>query len=402
MNVAEVIRILQNLAMWLKQTGQDSILSPQERMPFQAAVNVAEHPAMYRTVTAQQGHDLALVALALFDLLAKKPKSGHYTYLPHKILLNLANGVPGSLVGLYQELLQRDLSFGEDSIFREADPATRDTIIALLTLGGKTVYSAPGLLSALSWIGDEVIQRQFQRWREDPPAWSTSMYRAPEWFTLCAGWELTSDGKRRDLYFQESYDVIPLPHAEAAGLDLPGPLAVATMQEERCGWCDRPLMTLFDLDLRDPRMAFLGLQGERLRIPICLNCSFQYSFQDEHVFMDVDWFGRACWSPLNGERPADLHVYEEGNVNYVPPFPPPSFVLGAARRTPYECAGAHLGGCPDWPQQDADYPRCPVCQQTMLFLGQHDLDQVGIFGFEGYLYAFVCLACQKATMVQQH
>jgi hypothetical protein len=229
MDIVEVIRILQQLAVWLKQAQQISRLSAQERMPFQAAVTLAEHPVIYRTMTVEQGQDLALVALALFDILAEKPKGEHYTYLPHKILLNLANGVPSSLAGLYPELLQRDLSFGEDSMFREADPATRDSIIALLISGGRTVYSIPDLLCELAWIGDEVVQHQFQAWREDPPSWSTSMYRTPEWFTLCAGWELTVDGRRRNLYFQENYDVIPLDEAEAAGLPFPGPLTVAAL-----------------------------------------------------------------------------------------------------------------------------------------------------------------------------
>ena len=400
MDISEILHSLKNLAVTLKRTGGGATLSTQERVASWLTVNLAEEPAMYRTMTAEQGHALALVALDLFDLLAKEPH-GQFTCVPHEILLLLANGVPGSLARLYPELLQRDLGFGETSFFREADPATRDALIAFLESGQKSAfYRLEELLVALAWIDDEVVRHQFQRWQQDPPVWAASLYRTPAWFTRRAGWELTPEGKRRDLYFQENYDIVPL--AQASGLDLSGPLAVAAMQEERCGWCDRPLMTLFDIDLRDGRMAFFGIEGERLRIPMCLNCSFEYSFGDEHVFMEVDWFGRASWSPLNGAPPVDLHIYEEGDVNYVPPFPPPSFVLGAARRTPYECRGGHLGGSPDWPQQDADYPRCPVCHQTMLFLGQHDLNYIPLLGFEGYLYAFVCIACQKATIVQQH
>lgn len=407
MNITDVLQILNNFIEWLKQADRASPFWTHDLFPFQfqAAINVVEQPPMYRAMTAEQGHDLALVALTLFDLFTQWqetspiPLHSQYEYLPHIIFINLANGVPGALTGLYAALLQRNLGFVQNSIFREAEPKIRDELITLILSGKRVIYHPVDLFVALAWIGDEVVQSQFQRWREDPPSCSAWMDLPPEGFTLCAGWELTPDGKRRNLYFQENHDIVPLAQAEAAGLPLPGPLVVAALQEERCGWCNRPLMALFDIDLRDPRMAFLGLQGERLRIPICLNCSFPHS-QDEHVFMDVNWFGGACWSPLNGERPADLCIYTEDDISYIKPFPPPPFVLGAVRRTPYESAGAHLGGCPDW-VQDADYPHCPVCQQTMVFLGQHDLDNVDIFGLEGYLYAFLCIICQKSTIVQQ-
>jgi hypothetical protein len=411
MKVMEVMHTLQQLRTRFAQPARGTDITSEEEKQFRAAQSVVDDPAIYRTLTVQEGHMLATLALDLFDAGFVFTNSWEgYQWLPYRMLRNLADIVPGSLQGLHAQFVDRNLGIlGTNSLFREADPTTRDQIIAVLESGRASISEAGDLLCALAWIGDETVQHHFQRWDISPPAavssWGQGSHLSA--WSLFAGWEFTAEGKQRDLYFSGNYDVLPITRASAARLDIPGPLTIATMQEELCGWCGRRLMTLFDIDLRDPRMAFLGIQGERLRIPMCLNCTFQYSFREERVFMDVDWSGMAQWSPINGERPDEVQVYSEGNVNYVPCFPPPAFVLGAARRTPFDRIGAHIGGCPEWPQADPDYPVCPVCQRTMLFLGQHDLglhelDKIELFGFEGYLYAFVCVQCRKATIGQQH
>ena len=173
------------------------------------------------------------------------------------------------------------------------------------------------------------------------------------------------------------------------------------MQEETCGWCGRSLMTLFDVDLRDPRLAFLSIPGERLRIPMCLNCSLQYDVLQDRVFMDIDGDGLARWSPVNGERPDRIKIRHEYSDGYVPPFPPQRVALGLARPTPYESAGSHIGGCPYWPQSSSDYPRCPACQWRMTFVGQYELNITDLSYLEGLLYAFVCMQCGKATIGHQ-
>ncbi len=342
---------------------------------------------------------MASLALKLFDAGFQPDtlKAG-FELLPARILTNLADVVPGSLTGLYSEFLIRDLSWNTMSLFRQADPHTRDRIIALLETG-EGVYDRGALLCALAWMEDESIPLQFDQWRRTPPAWSADFYYPLEEFTLEAGWELTEDGRRHDLYYQDCYDIMPwdrLPPEQ-----LPGPLTIATMQEETCGWCGRSLMTLFDVDLRDPRLAFLSIPGERLRIPMCLNCSLQYDVLQDRVFMDIDGDGLARWSPVNGERPDRIKIRHEYSDGYVPPFPPQRVALGLARPTPYESAGSHIGGCPYWPQSSSDYPRCPACQWRMTFVGQYELNITDLSYLEGLLYAFVCMQCGKATIGHQ-
>lgn len=250
------------------------------------------------------------------------------------MLRNLADIVQGSLQGLHAQFVDRNPGIlGTNSLFREADTATRDQIISLLESGRASTAEAGDLLCALAWIGDQTVQRQFQSWDVSPPAAVSSWVQVSHLsaWSLFAGWEFTAEGTRRDLSFQGNYEVLPITRASAAGFDVPGPLTVAAMQDELCGWCGRQLMALFDIDLRDPRMAFLGIQGERLRIPMCLNCTFQYSFREERIFMDVDWSGMAQWSSINGERPDEVQVYPEGTINYVPCLPTDDALSWAAR-----------------------------------------------------------------------
>ena len=60
---------------------------------------------------------------------------------------------------------------------------------------------------------------------------------------------------------------------------------------------------------------------------------------------------------------------------------------------------SQLGGHPEW-IQDATYPQCPTCQQTMPFLAQiagEDWQD----SLEGSFYTFLCSPCRKAATLYQ-
>lgn len=169
-----------------------------------------------------------------------------------------------------------------------------------------------------------------------------------------AGWEHTIENQRRDLFFQTCFTLVL---KEGASTRDTNPVRVIVPREDRCGSCGRHLFTLFDLDLADPRLAFLGLDGERLRIAMCPTCTPL----GDHVFTDVDMHGSSQWSFTNGEDPVepleDIEDWED-----FPQLPFDSLQLG---RTAYETHGAYwqkglsqLGGFPEW-VQTADYPPLP-------------------------------------------
>lgn len=370
-------------------------MSPEEW--HQACAHHArEQVDFYRSLSPAQGKELALAALHLFEQ-GKNTRD----YLVEEILTKLANSVPGSLQGLHAQLLDRNIHWGDQGLYREADAATRDRIISLLEADNipeilqsdlPDVALRQYLLPALAWIGDEYVQKQFLKWRETPLPWSISPYfRQPlDAYAHYAGWELTGDGKRRDLYFWQCYELIPIERAPAE--DIPGPVTVIASHEEVCDWCGRQLLTLFDFDVTDPRFDFLPVRGDRLRIAMCSSCCI---FSDAHAFFDVDMHGASHWSSYNGEH--NPHQAEE-NI----PLSPGRLVLGRRRRTPFETSASYwqqgisqIGGHPEW-VHSPEYPCCPGCQQTMMFVGQ--LEPLDILAdTEGIIYAFLCAECGKTT-----
>jgi hypothetical protein len=354
-----------------------------------------ERVNFYRSLSPAQGKELALAALHLVE-------DGENTdYLAEQILTKLANIVPGSLHGLHPLFLERDIHWGDKGLYREADLATRDYIIALLESDDivEMLQSHRGdielrqdLLASLAWIGDEHVQRQFLKWRETPPPWSVSRaFEKPlDAYTHYAGWELTENGKKRELYFQQCYELIPVEEAPAE--DIPGPISVIGSHEERCAWCGRQLLTLFDFNLSDFRFDFFRLRGKRLRIALCASCSI---FDTEPPFFDVDMYGASHWSEWNDTRDA---FEEDESIS----LSPSQLVLAQRRRTPFETNASYsqsglsqIGGHPEWvhfPQ----YPRCLSCQQTMMFVGQFEPMDI-LADAEGMIYAFLCAECGGTT-----
>jgi hypothetical protein len=304
MDIFEAIRVLHTPLV------QRSDLSSQEEQPLagagrrhrQEAYEVVYGYEAYRHLNEEEGRAIALAALDLFD---RGINGSQVAYVSHRMLANLGKSLPRSLNGLYTAIIERKLFWADGVTFREADSATRDQLLYLLETDLDRVLRDK-VLCALAWIGDEVVQETFKRWRHTPPPWRSALFWSPDHYAHVAGWELTVDGTRRDLYHAQCYELMA---ADAATRDaLPGPLTVFTHTDERCRWCGRHLTILFDCDLHDPRLTFLDGQRDRLCIPMCLNCLLQ----DERIFSDLDPYGVARWSDASGERPAylDLDVFD--------------------------------------------------------------------------------------------
>jgi len=346
--------------------------------------------AAFRSLTMEQANILAQWTLQRYDA---RPDRLDW----QQLLARIANFVDGGLLGMYSELLTREL-FWPGAMYRGADPASRDHLIRRVEDRAPDRKALNDLLLCLAWIGDETVQDLFRSWRVHPPAWRTALYSPPESYAVEADWELTPAGERRDLFYTTSYELVAVDRT--VGMEGANPVRAAVSEPvagKECGWCGRNLSILFALDLRDSRLAFLGLSGTSLHIARCDFCS-PYAT----VFTDVDLEGDVRWSASNGPQPVD---FDSGWAEY--PLVGRQLVLGPRRRTSAETVGiyqgAHnseLGGHPDW-IQDAEYPACPECQRRMTFIGQVETDDV-IENAEGITSAFLCAECgQAATTYQQ-
>jgi hypothetical protein len=379
----------------MSQEKVQAITAPARYEAFKAqkeaedAARREELQRLYQSLSLEQAQAVASEALAYYD---HKPEDD--TYLAHLIWSRLVNYVPGALAEIHHQLLDRQIIWADGFLFCGAQASIRDHMLDLIDADMTVERFRIECLCGLAWIGDAVVQQRFAAWRQLPPHWDRPEYRVPE-YAYVGGWELTNDGRRRNLYYPTCHALIPLDKAPAE--QSPGPVAVVTSASDQgtCRWCQRALVTLFDLNLRDGRLHFLGVQGERLRLSMCLNCSLH-----TRVYTDFDLAGRTAWSGINPNQPPDngLSYYDDQDVLSLPRE---RLVFGPPRRTPYETSSRYwepglsqLGGMPEW-VQDAEYPRCPVCQQTMLFIGQ--VEPLDLLWEEGMIYAFACFPCGKAT-----
>src|SRR5439155_7811695 len=84
-------------------------------------------------------------------------------------LMHLPCLVPGSLRGCYEAIIEAALTYGfyPPEVYRDADAAARDHLLRLVETPPHNRYA----LRTLAWIGDEVVQAAFHRWRNSQPPW---------------------------------------------------------------------------------------------------------------------------------------------------------------------------------------------------------------------------------------
>jgi hypothetical protein len=312
--------------------------------------------------------------------------------------------VPGALTDLWDALVAQQVLL-PSWLYRGAPRTTTQHLLRLLD-DPAAQEQRNLLLLALAWVDDALVQTRFHAWRASPPDWRADVYRAPEEYAPDAGWELTPDGGRRQLYRSTCYELIPVDEPE----DTPSAQAVAvsTPHEASCGWCGRGLVTLLDIDLGDPRCAFVVGEevisgATRLRIAYCWWCSTYAP-----LYTDINLVGGSVWSAVHDDKPRSLEWIGNGAGEEMPEPALRRLALGALCRTPFEAVGrfgldetgvSQIGGHPEW-IQDLAYPTCPSCQRRMERIGQVSWEDLDEFA-EGCTYAFLCLPCGKAATTYQ-
>jgi hypothetical protein len=306
--------------------------------------------------------------------------------IAEEIVLELACFTNISLDECLEEFVQAG-NYRPSLAFREAPAIIRDYLIQKVQTDA---CNRNDLLLALAWIGDQIVVDLFNSWRSTPPDWKEELYVPPDEYSYEAGWELTKDGHKRELYYRDCYPLVKRDLVEHTAVEIIGE------HNDICPWCGSTLVILFDFNLDHPALKFLELPGTKLRIPTCHICTCF-----GNIYSEFDGNGHAAWSPMN-EKPAYLPELEQGegieNIH--------SLVMANDKRSCYHSASqfietgiSQIGGHPTW-LQDAEYPRCPKCSQTMKFVGQVDGGDTMQYG-EGIYYAFICKACSLAATYYQ-
>lgn len=331
-------------------------------------------------------------ASALARHTVKLSQAGEYGWRGKVIdlLAHLSCFVPGALRGLHARLLDANVlsRFGDPVqlqpgvIFRSGDKQTLDRLSTLAAEVGDEDLGHYAIAS-LAWVDDDAVAPLFVGFDEHQPAWASRGFSA-EWYARRAGWTPSANGQRQPLSLTTESRRLE------RGVQTASPVQVIFRLEQQCPGCGGPLTVLLELDLRDERLRFLGLCGDRLRVLTCERCGCYGT-----VYAEVDLAGGAQWMP------------ESEKLNAAPDWcylPERQLGLGLKRRTPFEAHafGIHMsqvGGQAGW-IQNPDYPYCPRCQRRMPFLAQVDL--LTDFDSEGSIYAFLDQDCGVvATLYQQ-
>lgn len=131
-------------------------------------------------------------------------------------------------------------------------------------------------------IGNNRVVKAFNEWKKNEPKFSRYLYCKPYLYSFEGGWELDSQGKRKNLYYKKSYGVkTGIPSKDTA-------VKFFEKHNEKCEWCGRKLTSLFTIDLHNKDMHFLGLNGDKISLSTCDNCTC-YGF----VYTNIDTNGNA-------------------------------------------------------------------------------------------------------------
>ncbi|MCP1135848.1 DUF1963 domain-containing protein [Paenibacillus polysaccharolyticus] len=323
------------------------------------------------------------------------------------------------------ELLDRDIVYPA-VLFKSASGETRDHLIQQVN---NDKENRNHFLIMLAYIGDEVVVQQFWQWKQSPPEWAGELYVEPERYTLQAGWELTEEGQRRELFITPSYLLYEAEHSDVEAGEsenLNGsPISLLVPSSKLCPWCGSSFISLMNLHVKHPSLRSVQWNFPQLDVQTCLVCS-SYSV----VYMEMDTEGKPIWSEYNvkpdgfdeidvEEMSVDVSGVSSSSLDVGSLAGEGEWSGGAQEqvqrrwfriapepRQPFhgsewamEPSISQVGGHPGW-VQDADYPVCPACSATMKAIGQLDGEMIQENG-EGVYYMFACEPCQMTAVSYQ-
>ncbi|BBR59896.1 MULTISPECIES: DUF1963 domain-containing protein [unclassified Klebsiella] len=332
---------------------------------------------LYQQLTPSQASEMACHAEALFD-------NDEYEQA-QEICLCLAAFTEANLDNCLRQWVEDEEDFDcyPAFPFHRAPADVRDTLLQRVEYDEE---NRSNLLCALAWIGDSAVVERFNHWRQTPPTWRHSLYIPPEDYARTAGWELTQSGGRRNLYFPQCIHLTRQPSTASR------PFSTIIKQGENCPHCHLPLINLFEIA---PDALGINNWPGALRMMTCECCSVYHP-----VYSQIDDKGKPqlrpknplsalavenakdwCPLPINGLYPAEDRL--------------PLFAADELLPTTF----SQIGGHPTW-VQDAEYPQCPECSQTMTFIAQIDCHDIDTY-LAGMLYGFICPSCKTTATTHQ-
>lgn len=244
------------------------------------------------------------------------------------------------------------------------------------------------LLCLAAYGGDDVFQA-FLELEKNPRIWRKNLYVNPSFYAAYGGWSYDKNGFYREINFNKCY---PMVKGSVGEREL-SPVKIGAKANERCSHCGCQLITLMELDGRDPRLEFLGIGGI-IKAKCCPNC-LGYS---DGIFSryTLDGSNQLILGKSNcSENYLEADAIDELAAN--------TYVLGDSP-VPLRYAagwegGSSIGGFAFW-IQDCEIKLCPDCGKPMQYLAQIQWDTI-LNTMEGNAYIEICKYCQVLSILHQ-
>lgn len=245
---------------------------------------------------------------------------------------------------------------------------------------------ADKLLSCLAHKGGEAVLNAFRELEENPRDWRKKLYVDPHVYANQGGWTFDKDGKVTQTVFRTCYPVI----GKTPKMREERPVKLVTSADGVCAGCGSRLVNLIELDGRDERLKFLGING-KLALKSCLNC---VPF-NENGFVRFDLNG---WSEIVPEK---CYAEQADDPDWVDDLTENTFALADKTMPEYfpfdDGTGSAVGGFPFW-IDDCIIKDCPDCGKPMICLAQLGEEA---HGYEGNIVIEICRECNVAAVIYQ-
>lgn len=280
--------------------------------------------------------------------------------------------------------------FAPCELYKDAPEDVTKAMIALAEQEEINPSLAGNLLLCLAVRGGDDVFRTFLELEKRPRKWRKSLYVDPSVYAAYGGWSYDGDGRKIKNNFESCYPMVKgtLEEKERS------PVKIGVPAGERCPQCDCALVNLMEIDCRDPRLAFLGIDGV-IKAKCCPNC-FPYA-EDYFCRYTIDGESEILCeeSPAAMENLFGDEGIQELSSNLYRLGDSPVPLRYAAD---WE-GGSSVGGFGFW-IQDCEIKRCPQCGKPMTYLAQIQWDTV-LEGMEGNAYIELCKDCNRIAILHQ-
>ena len=248
------------------------------------------------------------------------------------------------------------------------------------------------LLLCLAVHGGEKVFELFLELERHPRKWREKLYASPARYAAEGGWSFDGGGRLLRTNFDKCYPMVKgTPEKK-----MRSPVKIGTRTKEKCARCGCGIVNLMEIDGRDPRLDFLGIEGV-IKAKCCPNC-FEFS-EGDYCRYTVDGESELVYAK-EAHRMED-YLGEEG----LEELTSNTYVLGEDPVPPRYAAdwegGSSIGGFAFW-IQGCDIRLCPDCGKPMKYLAQIQWDLVlDAMDMEGNAYIEICKDCRIMAVLHQ-